>query len=47
MLIIIEPYSISIEHEEGTFELTNENSYYIKNDDGTYALYLNGEYIVT
>jgi beta-lactamase regulating signal transducer with metallopeptidase domain len=47
LMIIFEPYSISPEHEEGTFELTSESSYYIKNDDGTYSLYLNDEYVLT
>lgn len=47
MLLIIEPYSILPEQENESFIITPENAYYIKNNDGTYDLFLNGEYIVT
>lgn len=46
-LFVIEPYSILPEHEQDTFEIKLDNSYYIINDVGTYDLYLNDKYIIT
>ena len=33
--------------EEGTFELTPETAYFIRDSDNSYRLYLNGEYLTT
>lgn len=44
-LFILEPYGISPEDAEGTFELTPENSYIIQLDDGTYDIYYNDNYL--
>lgn len=47
MLIIFEPYYISPEYKEGTYEITSEDIFYIENEIGSYDFYLNGEYITT
>lgn len=46
-LIIFEPYSIPDKDAEGTFDLKGDDSFYIRNSNGTYSLYLNGQYEVT
>lgn len=46
-VLIFEPYSIAEEDAEGTFDLKGDNSFYIQNQDGTYSLYLNGQYEIT
>lgn len=45
--IIFEPYAITDEHAEGTYEINETNSYLIQNDDGTYDVYVNDEYVGT
>jgi len=45
--IIFEPYAIAKEHEEGTYEIKNTNSYLIQNDDGTYDVYVDNIHIAT
>lgn len=47
MLIIFEPSAIPPEDKMGTFAVTDENNYYIENDEGAYDFYLNGEYMLT
>lgn len=42
-----EAYSIDTETANTTFELTNETSFLIDNNDGTYDVYLNNNYIAT
>lgn len=46
-ILIFEPYAISEEDEEGTFDIKEDNYYYLKNSSGAFDLYLNGEYIAT
>lgn len=46
-LIIFEPYWIPDKDAEGTFDLKGDESFYIRNSNGTYSLYLNGQYEVT
>lgn len=45
--IIFEPYGITDEHAEGTYEINETNSYLIQNDDGTYDVYVDREYVGT
>jgi len=45
--IIFEPYAITDEHAEGTYEINETNSYLIQNDDGTYDVYVEQEYVGT
>lgn len=47
VFFIFEPYYILPEHAEDTHEFSYENIYYIKNADGTYDLYMDGEYMIT
>lgn len=44
---ILEPWYISPEVEEYAFELTEENAYAVENPDGSYDLFLFGEYLET
>lgn len=44
---ILEPKYISPEVEEYAFELTEENAYAVENPDGSYDLFLLGEYLET
>ncbi|MCH5249047.1 MAG: M56 family metallopeptidase [Lachnospiraceae bacterium] len=46
-IIIFEPYHIPDEILENTFTINAVNSYLILNENGTYDLYTNGEYITT
>lgn len=44
LLFIFEPYAISPEDAEGTFELTKENCYAVETSDGTFNIYFNNDY---
>lgn len=46
-VLIFEPYSIAEEDAEGTFDLSEENVFYIRNKDGSFSLYINNEYAGT
>lgn len=46
-VLIFEPYAIAEEDAEGTFDIKNDNVYYLNNHDGTFNLYLDGNYIAT
>lgn len=43
--IIFEPNYISPEYEEGTFELTADNSYAVQQEDGSFDIYYLDEYL--
>ena len=47
--IILEAKALpeNIEELEGTFSINQGNSFFILNDDGTYDLYLGGQYLIT
>lgn len=45
-VLIFEPYSISEEDAAGSFGL-NDNMYYIHNQNDTYSIYLQGQYVGT
>lgn len=44
---IFEPYGASDDVEAESFSISEENSYFILNEEGTYDFYLNNEYQVT
>lgn len=44
-IYIFEPWYISPENLEGVFQLTSENSYAVQQDDGTYNIYYNDDYL--
>lgn len=44
-IYIFEPWYISPEDLEGVFQLTSENSYAVQQDDGTYNIYYNDDYL--
>lgn len=46
-VLIFEPYSIAEEDAEGTFELSEDNAFYIRNKDGSFSLYIDNEYAGT
>lgn len=46
-VLIFEPYSIAEEDAEGTFDLSEDNIFYIRNKDGSYSLYIDNEYAGT
>ncbi len=45
--IVFEPYSIKESDAEYTFEIKKDNSFLILEKDGTYKLYIDGNYVVT
>lgn len=47
LFFVFEPYRIPAKYESGTYELQQDNTYMILNEDGTYDLYSNSEYIIT
>ena len=42
-VFIFEPYGISEEDASGSVGLRDDSIFYLKNEDGTYSLYINGE----
>lgn len=46
-VLIFEPYSIAEEDAEGTFDLSEDNVFYIRNKDGSFNLYIDNEYAGT
>lgn len=46
-VLIFEPYAVAEEDAEGTFEIERGSCYYLENEEGTFDLYVDGEYVVT
>lgn len=46
-LAVFEPYSVNPEHVKGTFDITRDNSYLIRNDENGYDLYVDDAFMIT